>query len=52
MHTLGVSFHLEVADAMNGLLWVLQIILGIYFVATGVTHFVVPAGLPAMLGWM
>lgn len=42
----------EVVDGMNGLLWVLQILLGIYFIATGVMHFVVPAGLPAQLGWM
>ena len=37
---------------MNMLLWFLQIALGIFFVATGVIHFVVPDGLPAQLGWM
>lgn len=33
-------------------LWVLQIVLGIYFVAVGVTHFIVPPGLPAPMAWM
>ena len=33
-------------------LWVLQVVLGIYFVAIGVMHFVVPEGLPAQLAWM
>lgn len=43
---------MEVVEGMNGLLWVLQILLGIFFIATGVMHFVVPAGLPAQLAWM
>lgn len=33
-------------------LWVLQVLLGIQFVAIGVLHFVVPEGLPATLEWM
>ncbi|MEX2423650.1 MAG: DoxX family protein [Acidimicrobiia bacterium] len=37
---------------MNRLLWVLQIILGLYFIAVGVIHFVVPEGLPAQMQWM
>lgn len=37
---------------MNRLLWVLQIILGLYFLAFGILHFVVPEGLPDPLGWM
>jgi uncharacterized membrane protein len=37
---------------MNILLWILQIILGIYFIAVGVMHFIIPPGLPAMLSWM
>ncbi|NQU29769.1 MAG: DoxX family protein [Anaerolineae bacterium] len=37
---------------MNILLWVLQVLFGVYFVAIGVSHFIVPPGLPAMMGWM
>jgi uncharacterized membrane protein len=37
---------------MHRTTWVLQIVLGIYFVAIGVMHFIVPEGLPAPLGWM
>lgn len=37
---------------MNILLWVLQIIFGLYFIAVGIMHFVLPAGLPAPLAWM
>ena len=37
---------------MNILLWVLQIVLGIYFALTGVMHFIVPPGLPAAMSWM
>lgn len=37
---------------MNIFLWVLQIILGIYFFAVGVLHFIVPDGLPAAMAWM
>jgi uncharacterized membrane protein YphA (DoxX/SURF4 family) len=37
---------------MNIALWVLQILLGIYFVATGFIHFSVPPGLPAPMAWM
>ncbi len=37
---------------MNILLWVLQIVFGLYFLFVGIMHFVVPPGLPAMLGWM
>jgi putative oxidoreductase len=38
--------------AMNRLLWVLQVVFGVYFIAIGVMHFVVPDGLPPMMGWM
>ena len=34
------------------ILWVLQWLWGIYFVAVGITHFVVPEGLPDFIGWM
>lgn len=37
---------------MNILLWVLQIVFGLYFLAVGVMHFSPPAGLPEMMGWM
>lgn len=33
-------------------LWVLQVLLGIQFVAVGILHFVVPEGLPSTLEWM
>jgi uncharacterized membrane protein len=32
--------------------WVLQIFLGLYFIAVGVLHFIVPEGLPALMAWM
>jgi uncharacterized membrane protein YphA (DoxX/SURF4 family) len=32
--------------------WILQIGFGLYFIATGVMHFVVPEGLPAQMAWM
>lgn len=32
--------------------WVAQFILGIYFLAIGVLHLVVPEGLPDVLAWM
>ena len=37
---------------MNKLLWVLQIVFGLYFVGVGVMHFIVPDGLPAQMEWM
>jgi putative oxidoreductase len=37
---------------MNILLWVLQVVLGLYFVMVGVSHFIVPPGLPDMMSWM
>jgi uncharacterized membrane protein len=37
---------------LNRLLWVLQIVLGVYFIAVGVLHFIVPDGLPAQMDWM
>jgi uncharacterized membrane protein YphA (DoxX/SURF4 family) len=37
---------------MHRLLWVLQILFGLYFVAIGIMHFVVPDGLPDQMGWM
>ena len=33
-------------------LWVLQVILGVYFVLVGIMHFAIPEGLPATMAWM
>ena len=37
---------------VNIILWILQILFGLYFVAVGVMHFVLPPGLPAPMSWM
>jgi len=37
---------------MNILLWVLQILFGIYFTGIGIMHFIIPPGLPAPMAWM
>ena len=37
---------------MNIFLWVLQILLSLFFLGTGVNHFIVPPGLPAQMAWM
>lgn len=37
---------------MNIVLWILQILMGLYFVAIGIMHFIVPEGLPPQMGWM
>jgi uncharacterized membrane protein len=37
---------------MNIVLWVLQILLGVYFFFVGIMHFVIPPGLPEMMSWM
>jgi uncharacterized membrane protein len=37
---------------MNILLWILQILFGLYFFFAGIMHFVLPPGLPALMGWM
>lgn len=37
---------------MHRTAWGLQLLLGVYFVATGVIHLVVPEGLPDPLTWM
>lgn len=37
---------------VNIITWLLQIILGVYFVAIGVAHFTVPDGLPEQMAWM
>ena len=37
---------------MKAVLWILQIILGVYFFAIGILHFIVPPGLPGPMAWM
>lgn len=37
---------------MNIALWILQVIMGLYFISVGITHFVLPPGLPAAMAWM
>ena len=37
---------------MNVVLWILQVVLGLYFIGVGVTHFTVPEGLPETIEWM
>jgi uncharacterized membrane protein len=37
---------------VNIVLWVLQVLLGVYFFAVGVNHFILPPGLPATMSWM
>jgi putative oxidoreductase len=37
---------------MHRTTWVLQIVVGLYFIVIGVMHFIVPEGLPDQLDWM
>lgn len=37
---------------MHRTAWALQVLLGIFFVVTGVIHLVVPGGLPGVMEWM
>ena len=37
---------------MNILLWILQVLLGVYFILIGVGHFIIPPNLPPMMAWM
>lgn len=36
----------------NKILWVLQWLFGVYFIAVGVVHLVLPDGLPEPVSWM
>jgi len=36
----------------NRILWILQILFGVYFIGVGISHFVVPDGLPGPMEWM
>jgi uncharacterized membrane protein len=45
--------HLQIGGkTMNIVLWILQILLGVYFTLVGIMHFIVPPGLPAQMAWM
>lgn len=37
---------------MHFVLWILQVLLGNYFIFVGVMHFIVPTGLPDFMAWM
>lgn len=37
---------------MHRFLWILQIVMGLYFLSIGIMHFLVPPGLPAAMSWM
>jgi len=39
-------------NRMNIILWILQIFLGLYFIFTGVNHFMLPPTLPSFMAWM
>jgi len=36
----------------NGTIWILQVVFGVYFLAVGILHFIVPEGLPNLMSWM
>lgn len=38
--------------ARNIILWVLQWFFGLYFIFVGISHFIVPDGLPDTMSWM
>lgn len=37
---------------MGIILWILQILLGLYFIVIGFMHFAIPPGLPPQMAWM
>ena len=37
---------------MKTLIWILQLFLGVYFLAVGILDFIVPDGLPDLMSWM
>ncbi|MBC8503422.1 MAG: DoxX family protein [Chloroflexi bacterium] len=37
---------------MNIALWIFQVLLGIYFMFVGISHFTLPPSLPAQMSWM
>ncbi len=37
---------------MNKALWTIQVVAGVFFLYTGVLHFIVPEGLPSTFSWM
>ena len=48
----NIGIHEVKGYQVNILLWVLQVVFGLWFIMTGVMHFTVPDGLPAMMAWM
>jgi uncharacterized membrane protein len=36
----------------NRALWAVQIVFGLYFIFVGISHFIVPDGLPGQMEWM
>lgn len=36
----------------NTVLWIIQVLFGIYFIFVGIMHFIVPDGLPSAMEWM
>lgn len=37
---------------MNRVLWAAQIVAGVFFIYVGISHFILPEGLPAFMSWM
>ncbi|MAG35476.1 MAG: hypothetical protein CL878_04420 [Dehalococcoidia bacterium] len=37
---------------MHIALWILQVLLGVYFIFVGANHFILPEGLPEPMSWM
>lgn len=36
----------------NRILWIMQWVLGLYYISVGIVHFVLPDGLPQQMDWM
>jgi len=36
----------------NRVLWILQWVFGLYFITFGITHYILPEGLPGIMEWM
>lgn len=39
-------------DRRNRMLWIIQWVLGVFFILVGLMHFIVPEGLPGPMSWM
>jgi uncharacterized membrane protein len=51
-HTRISSIEETLMHTHHRVLWVLQWVFGLYFIAVGVLHFIVPQGLPDLMSWM